>query len=111
MPERLLAIHVQPGLHRPHARDGMGEIGGGDHDPVEPAGVDQLAEVVVGLRGGILLLRHAERAVIDIAQGDDILARDAAEVVPPPPAGPDDAEVQLLIGRADLRGIRVSVTG
>jgi hypothetical protein len=51
------------------------------------------------LRVGEHLRRVRQVVQVHIAQGDDILAGDAAQVVPPAPADANHSDVQFIVGR------------
>ena len=51
-----------------------------------------------------ILERLARSLLVDVAHGDDILARNALEVVSAAPADSNQGEVQLFIGRLRSRG-------
>ena len=96
--QRLLAIDV---FACPHRRDGgqrVMMVGGADHHAVDLRVADDLAPV--GERPGVgkLFPRLVERPRIDVAEGDDILAFDAARVSPSASADADDRQVQLFVG-------------
>jgi hypothetical protein len=78
--ERLLAIDMLICPHRPDGTEGVMMISGADHDAINLGIVDDLAPV--GAKPGVrkLFLCLLERARIDVAKGDDVLATDAAGV-------------------------------
>jgi hypothetical protein len=51
------------------------------------------------LRVGKHLRRVRQVVQVHIAQGDDVLAGDAAQVIPPAPANANRRNIQLVVGR------------
>ena len=62
------------------AGQGVGVVGRADDHRVEVLLVEQLAPVDVGLGLGELLGGLGQVVVVDVAQGDDVLAADAVHV-------------------------------
>src|SRR5262249_11652283 len=82
---------------------GVGVLGRADDDGVELAVLErvvELAEVAKRLRLRVLRGRLAQVHLVHVAQGDDVLAAELAEVVGTALAAGDDGDVELLIGRA-----------
>ena len=113
--DRLLAVDVFAELERVVAHERVRVVGGRADDGVEvlrvvhqpsPVGVDLgLGEAAPGaghgdgLAVGPLALGVLEHAGVDVAEGDDVLARAAAEVGAAAAADADDGEVELVAGR------------
>jgi len=101
----LLAVAVLAHSHGHGRRGGVRVVGCADDHGVDvPAhGIQHSPEVGEGPGPGEPRGRLGEAAGVDVAQGDDVLALDAAEVGPPAPADADDGDVELLVGRSCLR--------
>jgi hypothetical protein len=100
--QRLLDVDVLLALHAPHRRHAVHVVGRGDDDGVDVVGflVQHLAEVAVFRRVGEALVGGGRAAVVDVAQGDDILGRRrSAQICRALAARADGGEVQFLIGR------------
>src|SRR5204863_1353618 len=101
--QRLLAVDVLLALERRHGGKGMGVLSRADDHGVELAvleGVVHLAEITEllclwGRLGGL-----EQVPLVHVAQGDDVLALELPEVVRAAPAGADEREVELVVGRA-----------
>ena len=72
-------------------------VGRADDHGVEPLLLDQAAEVVEGLGLGEPGGGRLEQAVVDVADGDDVLPLDPFDVAQGPARGADDPDVQLLV--------------
>ena len=85
--QRLLAIDMLAHAKRHRGGRRMHMIGRADDHGVEPAGLQHLAEVGVLLRAREPLPGLVEQVVIDVADGDDVLALNALDVAlqPGPP--------------------------
>src|SRR5712664_1958901 len=77
----------------------MDVIGGPDINGVEVISLQKLAEIVVGLGCGKFLGSATKIVIIDITEGDDVLAGDGLEVRGSAVGYADDAKIQFLIGR------------
>src|SRR5205814_5532716 len=83
--------------------EGVGVLGGADDDGVDVVGlVEEPAEVVVAPRPRVARRGPAEVVVVDVAQGDDVLAGDAVGVGGAAAAGADDGQVEPFVGGALL---------
>src|SRR5262249_13709038 len=101
----LLAVGVLAQLQGRQGGEGVGVLGGADDDGVEVAGpVVQLAEVGVALSPREALGGPVQVPLVDVDQGDDLLAGDLLEVVAAAPADPDRRDAQLLQRRARRGG-------
>ena len=100
MGQRLLAVHAQPALHGPIARQGVDLVGRAHHDGIQILLVDELSPIHVGLGLGVPLGGLGQVVFVDVAQCGDVLAGDRVQVVAAPAVDADDADIELLVGRA-----------
>jgi hypothetical protein len=100
MHQWLLAIHMLAHLQRKHCGQRVRMVGRADDHRVDILLPFQHPPIVrPQLRVGKHLRRVRQVVQVHIAQGDDILAGDAAQVVPPAPADANHCDVQLVVGR------------
>jgi hypothetical protein len=97
--ERLLAVDVLAAVQGPYVDEGVRVVGRGADDGVDVFLVEALAPVDVGLGLRVGLGGLLEVVGVNIAQGDDVLARDLVQVAPAAPAHADAGDVELLAGR------------
>ena len=96
--QRLLAVDVLLELQRRQRREGVRVLGGADDDGVELAGVVvELPEVHFLPRLRMLGRHLVERHAIHVADGHDLLPRDALEIVGAASAAADDGDAQLVV--------------
>ena len=99
MAEGLLAVDVFPHLHRHHRRRGMDVVGGADHDRIDILLIlEHPAEVRVPAGAGMDLRRLVQVPGVDVAERDDVLARDAFQVRRAAPGNADAGDVQCVVG-------------
>ena len=107
MGQRLFAIDVLAVFHGRHGGHGVGVVRRADQHRVDLAGllVEHRAEVPIafGLREPVEHIRRP--AVVNVAQGDDVLAGHVAQVAGRLAAGADRGDVQLAAGRDLCRGL------
>ena len=98
MRERLLAVDVLAQVERGLGDHGVRMVGRRDDHGVDPIAnlVEHPAEVVERLRLGMALGGLAQAVLVNVAEGDDILASQRLEVVGPATAHTHEGDVQLL---------------
>jgi hypothetical protein len=96
--KRLLAIDVTSTLERLNRYYRMGVVRNGYHHRIDIFLLQQEAKVIIRFGGRKFLCRGAEEFVIDVAQGHDVFAGDAIQIVAATIGDADDADVQLLVG-------------
>ena len=107
--QRLLAIDVFAQLHGRHRGHRVGIVGRADHHGVDLAVqlVEHLAEIDIPLSVRELPVRIFRPALVHVAQRHEVLAGQLAGVRLALTAGPDDGDVQLLVGRVGPDGTTV----
>ena len=98
--QRLFAVDMLAQLHRGDAGDGVCVVRRGDDDRVDVLLlVEHDAKVLVPRRLGIFLELSLGPLVIDVAQGDDVLAQpgDGVGIARALAAGADDRDIELVV--------------
>ena len=103
MAQGLLAVDVQSAAHGCDGGWGVVVVCRADHHAVEAGLLDELPPVGEDARVLEVTLRGGEGGAVHITQRLDVLTRDLILVGTAAPAGPDDAEVQLVRAPADTR--------
>jgi hypothetical protein len=76
--ERLLAIDVSSATNCCCGRDGVGVVRGGHHHRFDVLLVEQISKIGVGPGRWMFLRGSRKQALVDVAQGHDVLTRDIA---------------------------------
>jgi hypothetical protein len=100
MHQRLLAVDMLARLQREHHRQRVRVVRRADDHRVDVFLTLEHAPIVrPQARVGEHLRRVRQVVQVHIAQGDDVLAGDLAQVVPPAPADANHCDVQFIVGR------------
>jgi hypothetical protein len=109
MRQRFLAEHVLPRLHAGRGYRRMRVVRRGDENGIDVTlRSEHLAIVFVAFRFWKSIERLGRVYVIDVAQGHDVLAREAAQVRAAHSADSDSGDVQLFVRRLRPRRIQCS---
>jgi hypothetical protein len=111
MRQRLGTVDMLPGAERPHGDDGVIVVGSGDDHRIDVLlfFVEHLAKIPIYVRFGVLAEDGSGEAVIDVAQGDNTLARAALDIASPHAADPDCRNAKR-IARSLVGGAAEDVT-
>ena len=93
-----LTIDVFPTLQGEHGGEGVRVLARAHHDSVKLIDVvEELAEICAFARFGMFYCLSIEVALVDVAEGDDILGSDGLEVAFAAATGADNGNVKLII--------------
>ncbi len=104
--ERLFAVHVLAETEGHGRGRGVRMVGGADADGVDIAGLlfEHDAEIAVFAGVGIAGRAFGQEVAIDVGEGDDLLARELAEVGAGAVRRADAGDAEALAGRFRLLG-------
>jgi hypothetical protein len=99
MGKRLFAIDVLAHPERRHRHHGMQMVGGGHQDRIDALFLfEHHAKIGIAFRTRVFGKRVGRVVGIDIAKGDDVLARQRSKVCSALSANPDCSNVQPAVG-------------
>src|SRR5690606_21402984 len=98
MSQRFFAVDMLPQLQRRQRSEGVGMLAGANHNRVEFVRVVVKLAVIRELPCvGVLLRGRADSRIVDVAEGDDVLGSDRAQVGTSSTARTDDGDIQAFV--------------
>src|SRR5207249_486277 len=98
----LFEVDVLARLEGPQGREGVHVVRRADDDGLDVFLVEEAAKVLVEAGPRVGLPGRAGAVDVHVAQGDDVLAADAGQVLGAAAGGADDAEVEAVVGGGTL---------